>query len=146
MTESSGIDKLCPGAFIDAAAFTPCGYSMNAVKDDVYSTIHITPEAACSYVSFETNVQLNDYTCVVRDVLAIFRPKRFVLTMFWDECAIDILPTDVRAYIVPDHGPYLRSSATQTKVDIQRQYCFMACYSLVPFQFDAITTCVDQKQ
>lgn len=30
-TTASGIDKLCPGSLIDARAFEPCGYSMNAI-------------------------------------------------------------------------------------------------------------------
>ena len=44
MTNKSGIFKLVPGATIDEVSFSPCGYSMNAVLHDAYSTIHITPE------------------------------------------------------------------------------------------------------
>jgi hypothetical protein len=57
----SGISSLCPGAIIDETAFTPCGYSMNAILHDAYYTIHITPEAECSYASFETNACLKNY-------------------------------------------------------------------------------------
>ena len=85
MTTKSGIDHLCPGATIDETAFTPCGYSMNAILHDSYFTIHITPEKECSYASFETNTCLRDYASMVRNVLNVFRPKRFVLTMFGDE-------------------------------------------------------------
>lgn len=85
MTAKSGIDHLCPGATIDETAFTPCGYSMNAILHDSYFTIHITPEKECSYASFETNTCLRDYGCMVRNVLNVFKPKRFVLTMFGDE-------------------------------------------------------------
>ena len=85
MTAKSGIDHLCPGATIDETAFTPCGYSMNAILHDSYFTIHITPEKECSYASFETNTCLRDYGSMVRNVLNVFRPKRFVLTMFGDE-------------------------------------------------------------
>ena len=85
MTAKSGIDHLCPGATIDETAFTPCGYSMNAILHDSYFTIHITPEKECSYASFETNTCLRDYASMVRNVLNVFRPKRFVLTMFGDE-------------------------------------------------------------
>ena len=85
MTAKSGIDHLCPGATIDETAFTPCGYSMNAILHDSYFTIHITPEKECSYASFETNTCLRDYASMVRNVLNVFRPKRFVITMFGDE-------------------------------------------------------------
>ena len=44
-----------PGYKIDEFFFEPCGYSMNGIKDEKYETIHVTPEGACSYISFETN-------------------------------------------------------------------------------------------
>lgn len=143
MTEKAGIQALCPGAYVDEAAFTPCGYSMNAVKDAEYSTIHITPEEECSYCSFETNAQLEDYTDLVRRVLATFRPARFVLTMFGDDAAIDLLarlPTDHRAYAGIDNlaGVYQRSSATCTSLESQRQQCVMACYSYNPVNPQAL--------
>ena len=47
MTRRAGIDTLCPGATIDAAVFSPCGYSMNAITFDSYATAHITPEPEC---------------------------------------------------------------------------------------------------
>jgi len=50
-----GVTELVPGQDTDEFNFTPCGYSMNGLRDDVYSTIHVTPEPHCSYASFETN-------------------------------------------------------------------------------------------
>jgi S-adenosylmethionine decarboxylase len=136
MTAKAGIPALCPGAVIDEAAFTPCGYSMNAVLDDCYSTIHITPEAACSYVSFETNTQMEDYAPLLRRVLETFRPQRFVLTMFGDDDAISCLtrpPTANRCYSdlagCPQGAQYVRTSLTATVVEAQRQQCIMGCYS-----------------
>lgn len=58
VTQESGIATLFPGAFIDDFLFEPCGYSMNGVLDDGYFTIHITPQAEFSYVSFETDIPL----------------------------------------------------------------------------------------
>lgn len=55
MTLRAGIYGLCPGAEVDERAFDPCGYSMNAILHDTYSTIHVTPQEECSYASFETN-------------------------------------------------------------------------------------------
>ena len=82
MTRRAGIDALCPGAIMDACAFSPCGYSMNAITFDSYATIHITPEPEGSYASFETNAKLRSYAALVNNVLRVFGPKRFVLTLF----------------------------------------------------------------
>lgn len=132
MTAKSGIAELCPGATIDETAFSPCGYSMNAILHDAYYTIHITPEPECSYVSFETNTCLRNYHPMVRNVLNVFRPKRFVLTMFGDEAALNSipeLPTDPRSIVLPSFGEYSRTSLSSTKVETEL-CCLMACYSL----------------
>lgn len=142
MTKRSGIDKLCPGAQIDETSFEPCGYSMNAILHDSYFTIHITPEESCSYVSFETNTALEDYSALMRNVLNVFRPKRFVITMFGDQDALDkvtTLPTDARKINMPQQGCFRRTSVSSTKVNMDIM-CLMACYS---FQDAAI---VKQQQ
>lgn len=81
-TIMSGIDKLMPGATIDDFLFTPCGYSCNALKDDVYFTIHITPEPQCSFVSFETNLKVPSYNELLRKVLDTFKPGNYVAAAF----------------------------------------------------------------
>jgi len=136
MTIKSGIAHLCPGATIDETAFTPCGYSMNAVLHDAYYTIHITPEPQCSYVSFETNTCLRTYTALIRNVLGVFRPKRFVLTMFGDEegiRSIPELPFDSKSIFLPGNGSYNRTSLSSTKVESDL-CCMMACYSFSEFK------------
>lgn len=45
-------------------------------------TIHITPEPDFSYVSFETNIPKSSYKEVIQRVLEVFRPAKFVLTVF----------------------------------------------------------------
>eukprot|EP00349_Pseudokeronopsis_sp_Brazil_P000410 CAMPEP_0202961666 /NCGR_PEP_ID=MMETSP1396-20130829/5737_1 /ASSEMBLY_ACC=CAM_ASM_000872 /TAXON_ID= /ORGANISM="Pseudokeronopsis sp., Strain Brazil" /LENGTH=441 /DNA_ID=CAMNT_0049681663 /DNA_START=241 /DNA_END=1563 /DNA_ORIENTATION=- len=135
MTVKSGIHHLVPGAQIDETSFTPCGYSMNAILHDAYSTIHITPEPQCSYASFETNTSLENYNPMVRNVLTVFRPRRFVLTMFGDQAAIDglkVLPTDVTSIVLPGYGVFNRTSLSSTKVDSEL-CCLMACYTLASF-------------
>lgn len=132
MTTKAGIQHLCPGAAIDETCFHPCGYSMNAILHDAYSTIHVTPQTQCSYASFETNNYLSNYSALVRNVLTIFRPKRFVLTLFGDQCAIDelaALPTDRKLIPLPGLGDYRRSSVSSTQVNNDLS-CLMACYSL----------------
>lgn len=48
---------------------------MNGLALGGFYTIHITPEAHCSYVSFETNIACSDYEALVKQVLNIFKPK-----------------------------------------------------------------------
>lgn len=132
MTQKSGIARLCPGATIDETAFTPCGYSMNALLHDAYYTVHITPEEACSYASFETNACLTNYSPLVRNALTVFRPKRFVVTMFGDETGIHSmmeLPTDMRRIDLAGMGAFVRTSQSSTKIATEC-CCYMAVYTL----------------
>ncbi|XP_026582394.1 S-adenosylmethionine decarboxylase proenzyme [Pseudonaja textilis] len=83
VTRVSGIRDLIPGSVIDATMFNPCGYSMNGMKTDgTYWTIHITPEPEFSYVSFETNISQTSYDDLTRKVIDIFKPGKFVTTLF----------------------------------------------------------------
>ena len=45
-------------------------------------TIHITPEAEFSYVSFESNIPQSSYMDVIARVLETFRPGKFIVTSF----------------------------------------------------------------
>lgn len=112
LSSTLGISDLFPRALttLDAYAFTPCGYSSNALlkwtapadgasatgaSGEGYYTIHVTPEEGWSYASFECNVPLPatasagagagglpDLRTLVRRVVDIFRPGRITLTLF----------------------------------------------------------------
>ena len=60
----SGISAIFPDADIHGWQFEPCGYSCNGMMDNSYFTIHVTPEAESSYVSFGTNVPTCRAACV----------------------------------------------------------------------------------
>jgi S-adenosylmethionine decarboxylase len=108
-----GITHLFPPQLttLDSYAFSPCGYSANALLKwdeasssraedhdpgyggEGYYTIHVTPEEGWSYASFECNVPLSpapaphsreipDLGTLVRRVVGIFRPGRLTLTLF----------------------------------------------------------------
>lgn len=79
-TATSGIGSLFENMQIDAHVFSPYGYSANGVRGDEYFTIHVTPQPSCSFASFETNVDMSDYTDLIQRVLRIFKPGRFILT------------------------------------------------------------------
>lgn len=78
-TERSGISTLMThGHVVHDHLFEPCGYSMNGCANgDAYWTIHITPEAHCSYASFETNYKEGGYGEIIKRVINVFKPKRF---------------------------------------------------------------------
>lgn len=98
VSESCGLADVYPAskypdARIDAYLFTPCGFSANGVIPAPsgragihYFTVHVTPEPHCSYASFETNVpsqQTGRETAdVVEQVVSIFKPGRFSVTLF----------------------------------------------------------------
>lgn len=107
-----GINTIFPSQLtsLDAYAFTPCGYSSNALikwvnaeypnmptvsnSGEGYFTIHVTPEEGWSYASFECNVPLASshdekdprampsIEMLVKRVVSIFRPGRITLTLF----------------------------------------------------------------
>lgn len=52
------------------------------LKQGEYMTIHITPEAEFSYVSFESNIPQSSYMNVIARVLETFRPGKFIVTSF----------------------------------------------------------------
>ncbi|CAM8988290.1 unnamed protein product [Rhodiola kirilowii] len=79
MTEITGINKIFPNALICDFGFDPCGYSMNSVLMDRYSTIHVTPEDGFSYASFEcvgsvNDVDQKDVVRALTRAVQVFRP------------------------------------------------------------------------
>ncbi|KAK3264187.1 Mitochondrial 2-oxoadipate and 2-oxoglutarate transporter [Cymbomonas tetramitiformis] len=81
-TTNSGISAIFPRTKIDDFLFEPCGYSMNGLQDDAFSTIHITPEPEFSYASVELcGYSSDDLQSVVADAAAVFKPGQLVVSM-----------------------------------------------------------------
>ena len=61
-------------------AFEPAGFSVNGAAEHgaAYWTMHVTPEQACSYASFETNAMPLAADAVAH-VVRLFAPRRAVL-------------------------------------------------------------------
>uniref|UniRef100_A0A7N1A0M4 S-adenosylmethionine decarboxylase proenzyme n=1 Tax=Kalanchoe fedtschenkoi TaxID=63787 RepID=A0A7N1A0M4_KALFE len=78
MTEITGINNIFPSALVCDFGFDPCGYSMNSVDGDRYSTIHVTPEDGFSYASFECVGSIyDDQSEIIRALnraVQVFRP------------------------------------------------------------------------
>lgn len=62
------LEKIIPDFELDDFVFEPFGYSLNAVKGNDYLTIHLTPQAHNSYVSFESSLNLIDFIPVILEV------------------------------------------------------------------------------
>jgi S-adenosylmethionine decarboxylase len=107
-TERSGIGRLMKGDgyVTHAHLFEPCGYSMNGTagkKGEAYWTIHITPEAHCSYASFETNFACPSYKALINRVVAVFRPQRLTTVEHVDQdscigLASPVVPAEIGGY------------------------------------------------
>lgn len=100
-----GVQELIEDSETDEFNFSPCGYSMNGLAKQYYSTIHVTPEAICSYASFETNLSLPSYTRLIQAVLALFRPGSFTVTFFSEKATAvssssDPFTLDMEGYVM----------------------------------------------
>mmetsp|Transcript_6834 Transcript_6834/g.9562 ORF Transcript_6834/g.9562 Transcript_6834/m.9562 type:complete len:475 (+) Transcript_6834:337-1761(+) len=136
MTQRSGLASLVHAdkSVVDAHAFAPCGYSMNALCFESYTTVHVTPEKNCSYASFETNTALKSYGSLVKNVLTVFKPKRVVVTLFADEAGLSELPRSATFDGMPrlevaGTGTYQRADFSSLHVECDC-ICLMANYIL----------------
>lgn len=101
----SKIDALLPGFKVDDYVFTPMGYSINALKEEHYYTVHVTPQEDSPYISFETNLaHLSEVTPTAQSVLEVFQPRSFDLVYFHGSEKVDLVK-------IPGYS--LRSSVVQ---------------------------------
>lgn len=120
---------------LDSYAFTPCGYSANAIiknnkserPGEGYYTIHVTPEAGWSYASFESNVPLPiisaqkcspegmpDLQTLITRVVRVFRPRRLTLTLFVS-CMMD---TPGEASVDDAHRAFARALGSLDEISM----------------------------
>lgn len=81
------LDQILSGFAIDEHLFQPSGYSLNALKQDCYLTVHVTPNIEASYVSIEANFNLFPH---VMNIIATVKPAAF------DLLALNIEQFDVK--------------------------------------------------
>lgn len=82
--KATQLDTLVDGWIVQDLQFEPCGYSVNAIRDGAYQTMHITPEDHCSFASYETNMSTDDVVAQLVKVLAVFGPQRFTAVVLAD--------------------------------------------------------------
>jgi S-adenosylmethionine decarboxylase len=87
MTKLSGIDNILPSFEICDFDFDPCGYSMNAIDGQAFSTIHVTPEDGFSYASYEAmgfDTETVGFESLIKRVLSCFGPTEFSVAITYD--------------------------------------------------------------
>ncbi len=72
--ERLSLIELFQGWLVDDFVFSPFGYSLNALKDDWYCTIHLTPQTDSSYCSLETNAPITE---LFQGFLNVLQPESF---------------------------------------------------------------------
>ena len=103
---------------------------MNAiVNTSAYHTFHVTPESHCSYGSWETNAKVETYAKVLPEILRVFRPKKFTMTLYADWAGLDQLlddPFDTRLDV---EGGLHYQRACKCETHFEGDYaCFVANY------------------
>ncbi len=113
-----GLADVLPGFELDEHVFEPAGYSVNALKDEWYATIHVTPEDLGSYASFETNFDFrDDVRALVSRVVNRFMPDSFDVVAFVpDERPISV---EVPTYLLRKH---MHTEAGGYQVTFQHWY------------------------
>jgi S-adenosylmethionine decarboxylase len=108
------IDTLLPNFVVDDFVFTPYGYSLNAINDKNYLTIHVTPQADTSYVSFESNINLIE---LAPKILSILAPASFDLLSFNEFDFRQLITTHIPAF-------YISKSLVNKKLSNGYDVCF----------------------
>ncbi|RMG12401.1 MAG: hypothetical protein D6731_13855 [Planctomycetota bacterium] len=98
---SVGLGNVIPGFAVDDHAFTPAGYSLNALRGPHYFTFHVTPEDVGSYASFETNVDHRADPELVLRVVEPFRPQAFDVFAYAPDG--EALSLEVPGYVLHQH-------------------------------------------
>ncbi|WP_286232827.1 adenosylmethionine decarboxylase [Thalassotalea sediminis] len=101
------LDKLIPQFDTDDFVFDPYGYSLNAINNNEYFTIHVTPQAGSSYISFESNLNL---ILMAPAIIAILEPN-----------SIDVLTVNEQSFdaLIKQHVNkcYVRQSIVSKTLD-----------------------------
>jgi len=127
LTQRTGIRSLfSKNAIVDAHAFDPCGFSLNTLEEDMYYTLHITPQPECSFVSFETNCRLGSVHNLVERVVNMFKPESFTVLIVSDSVPFE---KEAFPYYVPRgvaHHDFVANA------DVLTWYSFRACGTASP--------------
>lgn len=89
-----------PHFSIDEHWFEPYGYSMNAVLDGSYATIHVTPEKDQNYISFElNNIEPDQIPDFLNQIKSKFNPRSCDM-IYFDPTSPDLLDVEMKAWVI----------------------------------------------
>lgn len=92
------LESVIEGLEIDDFLFTPFGYSMNGLRGDDYVTIHITPQDTSPYISFETDLGMEENkSLILNHLLKVFKPNSFDIITFNTTNEFDLFDKYVKA-------------------------------------------------
>jgi len=69
------LTRFFDGLIIDHFSFNPTGYSLNAICNEDYLTIHLTPERLSTYLSIETSFTTSQCTEFIAHLEQLFLPS-----------------------------------------------------------------------
>lgn len=75
--EQLKLDTFFDGLLIDHFSFNPKGYSLNAIYDEQYIAIHLTPELLSTYLSIETSFSALQCADFIAYLQQLFLPTEF---------------------------------------------------------------------
>ena len=120
VTADTGIRDMFPKAIIDDFVFEPCGYSMNGLQGPGLATIHVTPEARCSYASVEVSGSATDFCpdALLRKAIGVFKPGRISLAVTVDaHCeGADVARVHATWAKVPSPEGYARGAPSRAEL------------------------------
>lgn len=76
------VARFFPQLQVDQYIFKPKGYSLNAVHENDYLTIHLTPEISSTYISVETSYLNKSADDFIDHLQRLFQPKQSNLMRF----------------------------------------------------------------
>lgn len=117
LLQVTGLDKILPGFKYEDHAIEPCGYSLNAIRENYYYTIHVTPEKLGSYASFETNYPIEDIGSIKDKLLNIFKPSSY-----------DVILFDQKQRILPEDREFVLQSETVERLNCGYQVRYLTFY------------------
>ncbi len=79
----TSLKKILPEFTFDTYFFEPEGFSFNALNNDQYATMHVTPQGSENYLSFELDqVDLKKAEDIVRDLVDLCKPVSYDIILF----------------------------------------------------------------
>ncbi len=109
--------QFMPGMITDHYFFSPLGFSLNAILNDKYLTVHVTPQSEGSYASLETNLIASAYSDLIESVLSIFKPGKFSIVLTTNR-SHDPLPVS----FFPQNSPNKYGTADKSAYDLDCGY------------------------